>query len=175
MQQSPIFRLKTIALAALFSSLLSLPAMAEEDVHNDADHAHAAEIELGLSLGYAYLKEEDKHGTSIHLHINKGLADEGLMSRVSIGLGVETIITDEQHYAAMVSVNIQPWDNLILSYAPGIEWAKHHTSWASEYANHFEATYIIENKDFHFGPVIGYSSTRDAQHFTAGIHFAMPL
>lgn len=55
MKQSSLFNLETIALAAIFASCLSLPAMAEEDVQHDANHAHADEIELGLSLGYAYL------------------------------------------------------------------------------------------------------------------------
>jgi len=148
------------------------PAISQEHNTNDAHDIHQArDIELGASLGYAYLKEEQKNGLNIHLHAMKKLSDEGLWQHVSLGLGVETIITDETHYAAMLSLAIHPWRSLVLSVSPGIEWAKHTGTWESNYATHFETAYTFESTSFHYGPVIGYSKTAHAQHYTAGIHF----
>ncbi|MCF6208616.1 MAG: hypothetical protein L3J61_04430, partial [Ghiorsea sp.] len=90
---------------------------------------------------------------------------------ISLRLGVETIITDETHYAAMLSLAVHPWRNLVLSVSPGIEWAKHAGTWESNNAIHLEAAYTFESTGFHYGPVIGYSKTAHTQHYTAGIHF----
>lgn len=159
-----------IVISALFC--VSTPALSQEHVTNDAHDMHQAEdIEFGASLGYAYLKEEQKDGINIHLHAMKRLSDEGLLQHASVGLGVETILTDEAHYAAMLSVAVHPWKSLILSISPGYEWANHDDTWESSYATHLEAAYTFESTGFHYGPVVGYSKTTHTQHYTAGIHF----
>ena len=161
-----------LAIIALFH--VSTPALSQEHNASDSHDMHQTEdIEFGASLGYAYLKEEQKNGINIHLHAMKRLSDEGLLQHVSVGLGVETILTDEAHYAAMLSVAVHPWKSLILSVSPGYEWANHDGTWESSYATHLEATYTFESSNFHYGPVFGYSKTADTQHYTAGIHFGM--
>jgi len=132
-------------------------------------------IEVGFSVGYAYLKEEKEDGLNFHLHLTKRLSGEGFQKYLSIGLGAETIISKEKHYGVMVLLAVHPWHNLVLSVSPGMEWAKHDGEWNSEYATHLEATYIFEGLSFHYGPVVGYSKTRDEEHYTVGIHFGMPF
>ena len=68
---------------------------------------------------YANLPTE---GTGLHLHILKRLDGDGIEKYFSIGFGGEMLITDEKHYAAMVTLGIHPWRALVLSVAPGFEW-----------------------------------------------------
>ncbi len=130
---------------------------------------------MGLSLGYAYLKEEKTRGLNLHMHVMKRLPGEGLGQYFSVGLGVETILSSEKHYTAMVSLAFHPLQNLVLSLSPGVAWARHEGAWESEYATHLEATYVFEGADFHYGPVLGYSRTRDEQHYNIGVHVGMPF
>ena len=86
------------------------------------------------------------------------------------------IITDEKHYGAMVTLAVHPWRDLVLSVSPGFEWANHEGTWESEYATHLEAAYTFDvSEKYHIGPVIGYSKTSDAEHYTVGIHIGIPL
>jgi hypothetical protein len=139
-------------------------------------HAHG-EWELGVSAGYANLKTEHEEGKNIHLHLMKSLGDEGLAQYFSVGLGAETIITDEKHYGAMLTLAYHPVEDLTLAIAPGFEWAKHNgISWEREYATHYEATYSFDIAEgYHVGPSVGYSSTKDAEHYTVGVHLGIAL
>jgi hypothetical protein len=138
---------------------------------------HHADWELGLSAGYANLKTEGEEGSNLHLHLMKSLGDEGLQQYFSVGLGLETIITDEEHYGAMLTLAFHPIEDLTFAFSPGFEWAKHDgKNWEREYATHLEMTYafdVLEN--LHVGPVVGYSKTKEGEHHTIGLHFGLPL
>lgn len=152
---------------------LSTAAMSEED-HHGSHEGH--EWELGASIGYANLPTEGTEGTGLHLHILKRLDGDGIEKYFSIGFGGEMLITDEKHYAAMVTLGIHPWRDLVLSVAPGFEWANHEGEWEREYATHFEAVYSFDiSENYHIGPAIGYSKTSEAEHYTVGIHIGIPL
>jgi len=167
--------LNTVILVILGWCGLSTPAFCQE-TNIDEHHNHEmGELELGLSVGYAYLKEEKEEGVNLHLHLMKRLSGEGIKKYLSVGFGAETIFTDERHYGLMISLVAHPWRSLAVSVSPGVEWAKHDGEWESEYATHLEAAYVFEGSGFHFGPVIGYSKTQDDEHYTAGVHFAWPL
>ncbi len=163
--------LKLVALATV--SCGSINALASSPEKHDGHES--SDVEVGLSIGYTYLKEEKEEGATLHLHVMKKLTDEGFGQYFSYGVGVETIILKESHYGAMVTLAVNPWRDLILSVSPGIEWVKHEGEWESGYATHFEVTYLFEGPRFHYGPVLGYAKTQDAQHYTAGIHFGIPL
>jgi len=150
-------------------------AFSQEQKSKAHDGHEVGGMEVGLSVGYVYLKEDKKSGINFHLHVMKRLSGEGLQKYLSIGLGAETIISKEKHYSAMVTLGVHPWKNLVLSVSPGMEWAEHDGKWESEYATHFEATYVFEGSNFHYGPVVGYSKARDEQHYTIGVHFGMPF
>ncbi|MDH3948341.1 MAG: hypothetical protein OEU74_05205 [Gammaproteobacteria bacterium] len=166
---------KSLSLIVIALGGLCSTAFCQEK-HNDVHSEHeSGGMEVGLSVGYAYLKEDKEEGVNLHLHLMKRLSGEGLQKYFSIGIGAETIIADEKHYAAMFSLAAHPTRNLVLSVSPGVEWAKHEGKWESEYATHIEAAYIFEGPDFHYGPAISYSKAKDEQHYAIGIHIGVPL
>jgi len=139
------------------------------------DH-HQEEWELGLSLGYAHLATEDKDGTNVHLHIMKHLDGEGFEKYFSLGLGLEMIASDETHYSTMFTIATHPTEDLTLAFSPTIEWEKHSTEWENHYASHFEASYVFDvSEHFHIGPVIGFSTSEEGEHYTFGLHLGIPL
>ncbi len=152
-------------------------SIASEHIEHKTSHNHNEEsgFELGLSVGYAYLKEEKDKGAVLHAHLMKRLSGEGIQEYFSLGFGVETIFSDEQHYGAMVTIAAHPSDNIILSLSPGIEWEEHEGETKSSYATHIEAAYVFETSHYHIGPVIGYSKTEDDEHYTIGVHIGVPL
>lgn len=152
-------------------------SIASEQVEHKDLHVHNEEsgFELGLSVGYAYLKEEKDKGAVVHAHLMKRLSGEGFQKYFSLGFGVETIFSNEQHYGAMVTLAAHPTDNIIFSLSPGIEWEEHEGETKSGYATHVEAAYVFEASHYHIGPVIGYSKTEDDEHYTLGIHIGIPL
>ncbi len=75
----------------------------------------------------------------------------------------------------MLSIAVHPTDQIVFSFSQGIEWANHEGDWESSPTSHIEASYLIEGKTFHYGPVIGYSKASDKQHYTIGVHFGIPL
>jgi len=175
MKQQHIAAIKAVtAIIVTWGSLSSVALSQEQDSHRHKDH-EASNIELGLSVGYAYLEEEKEDATNLHLHVMKRLSGEGIQKYLSIGFGMETIFADEAHYSAMISLGIHPWRDLIITISPGWEWAKHDGVRESGYATHIEATYVFEGAGFHYGPVIGYAKTQDDQHYTVGVHFGIPL
>jgi len=178
--------------------LAGLIAMAEPHCGDDHScHAHQTSgFEIGLSVGYTTLDEnhasheehghheEEHHGEegsnkdyapSLHVHISKRLAEKGLLSKFALGIGGEIIFADHEHYALMAPLTFYPWRGLVLSAAPGIEWAKHEDEWVSEYATHLEAAYVFEMDGFHIGPVIDYSKSDSGEHYTVGIHLGFHL
>ena len=152
-------------------------ALSSEHVDNEAPHKDHEEsgFELGLSVGYAYLKAEEDKAPVLHAHLMKRLSDEGLQKYFSLGFGIETILTDEKHYGAMVTMAVHPSENFIFSVSPGIAWEEHEGETKSSYATHLEAAYVFEASNYHIGPVVGYSKTKDDEHYTIGVHIGIPL
>jgi hypothetical protein len=168
-----ITSLRAGTLILLSWGALSSVAFSQEQqsgIHNDHE---SDELEVGVSVGYAYLEEEKEEGINLHLHVMKRLSNEGIQKYLSIGFGVETIFTNEDHYGAMFSLGIHPLPNLVLTVSPGWEWEKHEGVWESGYATHIEATYVFEGSGFHYGPVASYTKAQDDQHFSIGMHFGM--
>jgi hypothetical protein len=152
---------------------LSTAALSEED-HHGGHEAH--EWELGVSVGYTNLKTEGKEGANIDLHLLKRLDGDGFEKYFSVGFSAEMVVSDENHYVAMIVLAYHPTENLVLSVAPGVEWAKHEESWERVYVTHYEAVYNFDiSEGYHIGPVIGYSKTKEAEHYTVGIHIGIPF
>lgn len=152
-------------------------ALASENVDREASHKEKGEsgFELGLSVGYAHLKTEEDNAPALHLHLLKRLSDEGFQKYFSLGFGIETILADEKHYGAMVTMAVHPTENIIFSVSPGVAWEEHEGETKSSYATHLEAAYLFETSHYHIGPVVGYSKTEDEEHYTIGVHIGIPL
>lgn len=140
------------------------------------ENHHQEEWELGLSVGYASLPDEDAEGTNVHLHVMKHLEGEGY-EYFSLGLGLEMIASEDTHYATMFTIAVHPTEDLTFSISPSLVWEKHdEEEWEHEYATHLELSYVFDvSEHFHIGPVIGYSKSSEAEHYTFGIHLGIPL
>jgi len=163
-------------LAVMAASLLLFSSSSfAKDQHDEAHGHNDHGIELGISVGYAYLEEEKEEGANLHLHIMKKLTGDGIQKYLSVGVGFETIFSHEQHNAAMLALGIHPAEDIVLTISAGKEWAKHNGETESGSVVHLEATYLFEAEGYHYGPVIGYAKTHEDQHYTLGMHFGFPL
>ena len=166
--------------------LLPIECRSEDlDTHHHYNH-HSDSFEFGFSLEYTYLDEEseehddgenhESHDGSesvmgLHAHVIRGLPGEGIQKYFGIGLGGEVLFTEDPHYGLMGSLAIYPWHEWVIMVSPGVEFAKHESSYESEFAMHYELSYGFEVGDYHIGPVVGFAHTQDAEHYSAGIHF----
>ena len=175
--------LRLIALM-IFISLFSINTYAssyekhiEHTQQKKVEHSHTTHTwELGLALGYANLVTEDEEGTSIHLHLLKRLEGKGWQQYVSLGFGVETIVSDEIHYGAMLTLAFHPIEDFVISISPGFEWANHEDEWERHYATHIEIMYSFDMANgYHMGPVLGYSKTNESEHYNIGLHLGIPF
>ena len=171
--------MRTLSAVTIGLFILNTAALSEEENHDLHDSHEMHEWELGISLGYANLKTEGEEGGNLHVHLLKRLEGDGFEQYFSVGFGTEVIVTSdhEEHYGAMLTLAYHPVEDLVLSVSPGFEWAKHEgESWEREYATHLEASYSFDvSEHYHVGPVIGYSKTKDTEHYTVGIHIGIPL
>jgi len=134
------------------------------------------EWEVGMSAGYADLTTEDANGANIHIHLSKHFESDSFLKYFSYGVGTEAIFSDESHYALMATVGFHPIEDLTLALSPSVVWANHEGGWESMYATHYEASYVFDvSENFHMGPVIGYSKSSEAEHYTFGIHIGFSL
>jgi hypothetical protein len=175
MYQKIITVIKVLTVSTVCLVGLSTAALSKEH-HYGAHKAH--DWELGIGLGYTDLKTVDEQGATLDLHIMKELEGDGLQRYFSVGLGTEVVLSHENIYVAMVVLAYHPTENLELSVAPGFEWGKHEGAWEREYVTHYEAIYnfeILEEHNYHIGPMIGYSKTKEAEDYTVGIHIGMPF
>ena len=176
MYQNTTLIIRAFSAITIVFFTLSTAALSEEDLHDSHDSHEMHEWELGISVGYANLKTENEEGANLHLHLLKRLEGDGFEKYFSVGFGAEMIVTDEKHYGAMVTLAVHPWRDLVLSVSPGFEWANHEGEWETEYATHLEAAYTFDvSENYHIGPVIGYSKTSHAEHYTVGIHMGIPF
>lgn len=163
-----------IATAAAVVTLVPFDITRAADGH--AHHGHdLSGAELGLLFGAVHLEEEDEYAFGVHAHLLYPLGDCPVLGHVSAGPGIEYLFADEEHYALMLTLAVNPWRNLVLAVAPGVQWAEHDGEKEAEYATHVEASYVIPFKDIDIGPVVDYSWTRDESHYMIGIHIGIHL
>ncbi|MDA0577351.1 MAG: hypothetical protein O3B24_04560 [Verrucomicrobia bacterium] len=143
-----------------------------EDAH--AHHGHdLSGPELGVSIGYVHLLEEEEDALGIHAHLMQRLGGDGIQQHLAVGVGAEYLFSDEEHYALMLSLAVYPWRGLVLSVSPGIQWAEHEGETEAEYSTHLEATYVFTAGEYDFGPVVDYSWTADEAHYMIGLHLGI--
>jgi hypothetical protein len=147
-----------------------------KDAHDHHHHGHdLSGPELGVSVGYVHLEEEDENVPGVHAHLLHRLGDDGLRRHFAIGAGAEYLFSDEEHYALMFSLAAYPWRGLVLSVSPGVQWAEHEGDTEAEYSTHLEAAYVFPFGDYDIGPVIDYSWTKDEKHYMIGLHIGIHL
>ncbi|MFT5240459.1 MAG: hypothetical protein ACI9OU_001271 [Candidatus Promineifilaceae bacterium] len=158
----------------VLAGIVSTQQAHSADAH--AGHSHdITGLELGITAGFVHLEGEDEDAPGLHVHLNKRLSHEGPLSRVALGVGGEIILADHEHYALMAPLTFYPWRGLMLSIAPGIEWAEHDGATESEYTTHIELGYGFEMGKYDIGPVIEFAQTADEEHYMLGVHFGIHL
>ncbi len=153
----------TIIIIAIVINSLSLFA-------DDRHHIHCNEI--GFSVDYINLNQENKKGLGLHLHFTRHLSENDILSYFGLGIGLESIFSDHNHYGFMGSLLIYPFNDFVCSISPGLVISDHNDNFIKKYTTHFEVSYGFYIKNIEIGPVIGYSYSSEDNHYSAGIHFA---
>ena len=138
-------------------------------------HHHEHSYELGLSLGLAYLLEDEIKAPSSHIHLVKRLGPENFLKRIAIGLGAEYIFTEHTHLSFLGSISYNPVAALIIDMSPGILISEHENNNEIQYITHLELTYEFDLNSFGLGPVIGIAFSGDDLHYSFGIHIGKGL
>lgn len=147
-----------------------------EETHDHMHHSHEVSgLDLGVSAGYVRLVDERENAMGVHVHLLHWLGGDGLRKHFAIGAGAEYLFAEEQHYALLFSLAAQPWRDLILAVSPGVQWAGHEGDTESAFSMHLEVAYVVPMGQYHLGPVIDYSWTRDEAHYMIGLHLGIHL
>ena len=146
--------------------LFLLPSL----LFSEDEHLHG-DRELGVSLGYVDLVDEDEAASAVHLHLVKRLHGLDFLERIGIGLGFETIFADHAHHTLMASLVFFPVDHLAISVSPGIVWVDEEEGWENHYATHIEVSYGFRIGKYEVGPVIGWAESDEGSHRMIGLHF----
>ncbi len=137
------------------------------------EHDHP-QNEIGLSGGASFCPDHKEWGGGIHAHYFRTL---GLHSKWSLGGGVEQVWSDGTHFNISAGAKYEIIEDLSLGVLPGITFLKHNedpgSSFHSQFAVHCELVYAcFRFGDFHAGPAIDYSWSKEDSHIMLGIHLA---
>jgi len=181
---------KLTTIFILFFGLSStLFAHAQDCGH--AGHKHSRN-EIGISAGPLYAIDHEQWGTAFHLHYFRTL---GAHSRWAIGGGFEQAWAGGNHFKIGAGVKYQLLNHLSLAVMPGVSFISHnahhhcshdhhdhhshhshhnhHDHKKAQFTLHFELVYdLIHWKNFHLGPVLDYSFTKNDSHAMIGLHLA---
>ena len=139
------------------------PSHGSED-HSDHDHW----LELGASIGAAYLLNEREFAAGLHAHALVAIGD----TPWSLGVGYERLFDEHAHNAIGIAVQyriIPPWS---VNVSPGVAFSDEHPSELSP-AAHVETAYEFLVGPFHLGPTIEAAFDKEDTHFTLGAHLGM--
>lgn len=153
-----------------FMNCLSFPLCAEEHHIEKHHHDHVHSNEISLSSGYVYLDHEEDSAFGLHLHYLRKLRGEGIQNHFGLGIGVETIFAEHQHYNPMLSLAYFPFGHLLVAFSPGILIVEHHDEYETHSSIHIESSYGFKLEEIEIGPVIGYAQAGDDKHYSIGIH-----
>ena len=138
-------------------------------------HEHMKPIEIGVSVEAVRIDEEGEQNDVLgaHLHLIKKFSEIQSLENFGYGLGSEILFAAERHYSIMASLAYFPYDEFAIIISPGVEFAKHDGETERQFSMHYELTYSFTFKNFHFGPAISFSNTKESKHYGVGIHFGL--
>ena len=163
----------------LFIYAVSVMPLWSQENHK---HHHHDRNEIGISGGSVYMPDHNIWGGSIHIHYFRTLNPH---SKWSLGTNLEQVWDREHgHFTIGAGVKYQIIDRLSIGLLPGITFHHHdehdtahgHTHDSginTTFSMHIEAVYdLFHWKNFHLGPAIDYSWSKEDAHFMVGIHAA---
>ena len=142
------------------------------------DHHHSRN-EIGLSSGGIYSLEHKSWGKGMHLHYYRTFNEH---SKWSFGVMSEYVRTHDAHFTFGAGIKYQPFENLGIAVLPGMTFLQHEHD--DEHSNHrhdekikfsvhFELIYdLLHWGNFHLGPVVDFSWSKNDAHGMIGIHAA---
>lgn len=128
--------------------------------------------ELGISPGVTYSPSHKEWGFGVHIHYFRTVSHNG---RWAVGGAIENVTSKDTHYGISAGASFRIVDGLKLSVMPGVSFVLNEETgrYKPFYATHFELVYdALHVKNFHFGPVLEYSLSRDDSHALLGVHIA---
>lgn len=144
--------------------------------HDHEGHSHGdSNYELGLSLSVSRLVDENATAPSVHLHFMRKLVSESILSRISIGAGIEYIFSKHLHYSVVGTISLNPYSAFKIDVSPGVLVTDHEGEKEQQFVTHIELTYEFEYLGIGFGPVIGYGFAKEDKHFSIGVHLGIGL
>lgn len=158
--------MKKAFLLLLFFSAFFTQAQDEHNHDHNHDHSdpHDHHNHIGLALGPVYILSEKEFAPGIHFHYAR-LLDVGEV-QFGVGLGLEAILDEHQHYTTSVNLSFLPIHNLTFTVAPGAQFSDDHT----EFTSHFEVSYEFIFDRIHLGPVMEYAYAPLDAHLLFGLH-----
>lgn len=135
------------------------------------EHAHPKN-EIGVSPGVTYSPAHGEWGFGFHLHYFRTVSHNG---RWAVGGSLENVTSKDSHYGVSVGASFRIVGGLRLAVMPGFSFVfdEMKGNYKPFYATHFELVYdALHVKNFHFGPVIDYSLSKDDSHAMLGVHIA---
>lgn len=147
-----------ISIFAIF--FFSAKLSANNKVH---EHAHSKN-EFGIAHSSIFFVKEKAFAYGAHLHYLRYFPE----SKFGLGLGYEKIFDEHNHNIAGIIFSYKPYEKLSLAVSPGIAFEEKFSELS--FAVHFETTYELEFKHFHFGPVLGIAHDSKDLHLSLGVH-----
>ena len=174
--------MKQIIIVLFVCAIYIMPLWSQEH------HGHHHERnEIGISGGSVYVPDHKAWGGSVHVHYFRTLNPH---SKWSWGTNLEQVWDqDHGHFTVGAGLKYQIIDRLSVGLLPGITFHSHDaldydhghqhhhnpddSGIKSHFSIHVEAVYdLFHLGDFHLGPVIDYSWTKEDAHFMIGVHAA---
>jgi len=151
-----------LLVAGLLSSGQLLHAQSTKEAEHHHDH-HKNEI--GIANSPVYFINEKELAYGLHLHYVRAIRD----TKFGVGLGYERIFDEHKHNTIGVVGAYSPVEQVTLNLSPGVSFEDAAGS-AVHFACHLEATYNIEIKNVHLGPVIEFAYDEEDYHISLGLH-----
>lgn len=137
-----------------------------------AQHHDHAPNELGVSPGVTYSPSHGEWGFGVHIHYFRTVSHNG---RWAVGAAIENVTSKDTHYGISAGASFRILDDLKVSVMPGVSFVMNEESGGYDpfFATHFELVYdALHVRNFHFGPVLEYSLSRNDSHGLLGVHIA---
>ena len=125
--------------------------------------------EIGISAGALYSPDHKEWGVSTHIHYFRAVSNR---SRWSLGGAVEQAWLDGSHWTFAAGVKYSLFEHFSLSVMPGVMLLNHdYSDKKTLFSLHTEVVYdLFSWRNFHLGPAIDYSWTKNHSHIMFGIH-----
>lgn len=163
---------KKILIALLVTLLFGYSYGQEHPEEMQHDHEHEHHTEISLSANTVFIPTEEAIAPGFHAQFVRGIA---LENKLGIGMGLEAILHDHQHYTLGIIGQYNLIKGLFVVYAPGLLMLVEDTEKEFMLAQHFEINYEWGIGNIHLGPSAGLGIAREGMHYSLGLHIGIHI